>query len=353
MTRAFIAGCEGLTVSADERAFLRDADPWGICLFARNVDTPDQVRRLTGSLRDALGRDAYVFVDQEGGRVQRMRPPHWGAYPAAATFGALARRDQAHAEAAVQAGYGLLAAELRRAGVDGVYAPCIDVPISNADPIIGDRAFADTPDLVTALGRAAMQGVIQGGGVPVVKHMPGHGRATVDSHKALPRVETDLETLTATDFAPFIALRHAPMAMTAHVVFTAVDAEAPVTTSARAMQAIVRGALGYDGLVMTDDLSMDALAGDLRARAAASRDAGCDMLLHGNGALQAERFFAGEGLRAELKIVAEEAPQLTGDALRRAEAALAARPAGPDLDDEAARALLAPITDAYVSDAMA
>jgi beta-N-acetylhexosaminidase len=330
MTRAFIAGCSGLALTPEETAFFRDAAPWGFILFKRNLDRPEQVSTLCAALRESVGRaDAPILIDQEGGRVQRMGPPHWPAYPAGRVYGRLYAADPALGRTMARLGARLIAHDLRAVGVTVNCLPVLDVPVPGAHAVIGDRAYAEEPDAVAVLGRAAAAGCLAGGVLPVIKHVPGHGRATADSHEALPVVTTPRRTLEVVDFAPFRALADLPLAMTAHVVYAALDPERPATTSPRVMREIVRGHMGYDGLVMSDDLSMQALSGSLRERAEASFRAGCDVALHCNGRLD------------EMRAVAEAAPELAGDALRRAEAALACLRSAPEpLDPVAARSRL-------------
>ncbi len=284
---AAVFACSGLELTAIERDFFRDADPFGFILFARNCRTPDQVHALTDAMRDALGRtDAPVLIDQEGGRVARLRPPHWRAAPASAVFGRLAETDEAAAREAVGLNYRLMGMELERLGITVDCAPVLDVPGPGADPIIGERAFGARPETVTALGRAAVEGLLAGGVLPVIKHIPGHGRALVDSHKALPVVDASRQELQRVDFAPFRALRDAPWAMTAHVVLGAVDKENPATMSALVIEDVIRGEIGFDGVLISDDLEMESLSGDMGARAAAALAAGCDLVLHCNGTVE-------------------------------------------------------------------
>lgn len=310
--RAFIAGLAGPALTPDERAFLRDAEPWGFILFRRNIETPAQVRALTDSLREATGRaDVPILIDQEGGRVQRMGPPHWPRYPAGRAYGRVSANDPLTRRELARLGAQLMAHDLREAGINVDCVPCLDVPVEGAHDVIGDRAYGLDPVTVAILGRAAAEGLIAGGVLPVIKHVPGHGRAGADSHHDLPVVDASREELVAQDFAPFRHLADMPLAMTAHVVYTALDRKAPATTSRKVMREIVRGHIGYDGLVMSDDLSMNALKGTLRERAAASFAAGCDVGLHCNGKLD------------EMIQVADASPVLRGKAARRAEAALA------------------------------
>lgn len=307
--RAFICGLKGLTLEADERAFLREAEPWGVILFRRNIGAPEQVARLAAEIRDALGRDAPVLVDQEGGRVQRLGPPHWRAYPPAARFEPSAA-DAAQADRLAWLGARLIAHDLRSVGIDVDCLPVLDAPAEGSHSIIGDRAYSRDPARVATLGRAAAEGLMAGGVAPVMKHIPGHGRACADSHLELPTVEASREELERVDFAPFKANADLPMAMSAHVVYTAIDPAAPGTLSKTVIGDVIRGHIGFDGLLMTDDLSMKALTGSFRERAERAIGAGCDIVLHCNGDL------------AEARPVAEGAPELAGPALARAERAL-------------------------------
>jgi beta-N-acetylhexosaminidase len=325
MANAFISGIEGLALSADERAFLRDADPWGFILFRRNVDTPEQVRDLVTALRAAVGRNAPVLIDQEGGRVQRLGPPHWPSYPAGALYGAIYDRDRAAGLDAARLGARLIASDLIALGIDVDCLPLADVPVSEADPVIGNRAYGTTPDKVAAIGAAVAEGLMESGVLPVLKHIPGHGRATADSHHNLPVVNVDRATLESSDFAAFRPLAQLPLGMTAHVVFSAIDPVAPATTSVKMVQEVIRGTIGFDGLLMSDDVSMNALSGTLADRSRAAFAAGCDVVLHCNGQLD------------EMRAVAGEAPKLAGEAKRRADAALAARRAPNGFDVAAAR----------------
>jgi beta-N-acetylhexosaminidase len=312
MTRAFIAGCAGPELGANELAFFREAEPWGFILFRRNIETPEQVRGLTAALREAVGREsAPILIDQEGGRVQRLGPPHWPAYPPGRAFGRVPANDPLVRRELARLGARLMAEDLRSVGINVDCVPVLDVPVAGAHDVIGDRAYAADPATVAILGRAAAEGLVAGGVLPVIKHIPGHGRAGADSHHALPVVRASREELEAQDFVPFRHLADMPLAMTAHVVYTALDPAAPATTSRKVMREIIRGHIGFDGLVMTDDLSMNALSGTLRERAEAAFAAGCDVALHCNGKL------------AEMEAVAAAAPELRGKARRRADAALA------------------------------
>src|SRR5215472_15920495 len=262
--RAFITGLSGPAITADERAFLRATAPWGVILFKRNVETPDQVKSLVGEFRGVVGRaDAPVLIDQEGGRVQRLGPPQWPAYPPGAAYGRLYQADPALGLAAARLGGRLIAADLADLGITVDCVPVADVPVAGADAVIGDRAFGDTPAQVAALASAMSAGLAEGGVLPVLKHLPGHGRATADSHIGLPVVGTDRATLESTDFAAFRPLSGLVLGMTAHVVFTAIDPALPATTSATIIGHVIRGFIGFDGVLMTDDLSMGALSGTL------------------------------------------------------------------------------------------
>jgi beta-N-acetylhexosaminidase len=312
--RAFITGVRGPALTAGERSFVREATPWGLILFARNIETPEQVRRLVADFRDARGdAGAPVLVDQEGGRVQRFGPPHWPRYPAGASYGALYDRDREAGLQAARLGGRLIAGDLLPLGVDVDCLPIADVPAAGADPVIGNRAYGDTPDKVAAIAAAVAAGLMEGGVLPVLKHLPGHGRATADSHLDLPVVKADRAALEATDFAAFRPLAHLPMGMTAHVVFSAFDPIAPATTSATMVAQVIRDSIGFQGLLMSDDLSMRALSGSLGERMRAALAAGCDLALHCNGDM------------TEMQEVAAAAPRLAGEAARRADAALAAR----------------------------
>jgi beta-N-acetylhexosaminidase len=324
--RAFIAGIAGTILTDRERAFLREAQPWGLIVFKRNITTPEQVRRLTDSFREAVGRaDAPVLVDQEGGRVQRLGPPHWPAYPPGADYSRLYDRDRQAGLAAAKLGARLIAGDLAAVGIDVDCWPLADVPVARANAVIGERAFGTSPDKVAAIAGAVAEGLREGGVLPVVKHIPGHGRAVVDSHHDLPIITADRATLEASDFRAFRALAGLPLAMTAHVVFTAVDPVTPATTSVTIVREVIRGSIGFDGLLMTDDISMEALTGDMRARSRASVAAGCDVVLHCNGRFD------------EMCAVAEAVPELAGAAERRAAAALAWKRPGPEIDVTQAR----------------
>jgi beta-N-acetylhexosaminidase len=332
-SRAFITGLTGLSVSANERAFLRDAQPWGLILFRRNVSTSSQVTELAQSFRDIVGWQAPVLVDQEGGRVQRLGPPEWPAYPPGARYGELYDREPASGLAVARLAGHLIAADLRPLGIDVDCLPLADVPLKDADPVIGDRAYGSEPGKVAALAKAIAEGLQAGGVLPVLKHLPGHGRATADSHHQLPVVNTDRATLEATDFAAFRPLASLPLGMTAHVVFSAIDPVAPATTSVTMVNQVIRGFIGFKGLLMTDDISMRALSGTIADRSRAALSAGCDVILHCNGDMD------------EMIAVAGESPELSGAAAQRADAALAARVGPEDFDTQAARRIFAQMID--------
>ena len=279
-TGAFTVGCSGPELTSDERAYLRDADPWGLILFGRNVVSLDQIARLTGAFRDCVGRaDAPVLIDQEGGRVQRIRPPLSHSHPPANRYGALYEADPEAALAAARLGAELLAAELAAVGVTVDCLPVIDVPADGLTDAIGDRVYGRDAASVAALGRAVIEGCLAQGVLPVIKHMPGHGRATVDSHYELPRVSASRETLDASDFEAFRLVADAPLGMSAHVVFEAIDPERPATLSPVVISQIIRGHIGFDGLLMTDDIDMKALSGTAGDKAAGAIAAGCDVVL--------------------------------------------------------------------------
>ena len=312
--RAFITGVSGLELTAEERAFLRAERPWGFILFKRNIENPAQVARLVEELRGSTGDlDAVVLIDQEGGRVQRLGPPHWPAYPPGAVFGTLYDIEPALGLEAARLSSRLIAADLVDLGITVDCLPLADVPVAGADAVIGNRAYGTAPDKVAAIARAVTTGLEQGGVLPVLKHIPGHGRATADTHFKLPVVDTSAAELEAFDFAAFRPLADLPMAMTAHVVFSALDPEQPATTSATIITQVIRGSIGFQGLLMSDDVSMNALQGSIAERTRAIVAAGCDIVLHCNGKLD------------EMRAVAAETPILEGKALERAKAVLASR----------------------------
>jgi beta-N-acetylhexosaminidase len=311
--RAVIFGCDGHELSAAEQTFFREAQPWGFILFARNCGSPDQLRTLTASLRACVGRaDAPILIDQEGGRVQRLRGEHWRNRPPAAVFGSMSRQDSRSARDMAYDNARLMAADMYDLGINVDCTPCVDVPVEGAHDVVGDRAFGRDPWVVSSLGQSVIDGMLDGGVLPVIKHIPGHGRARADSHLELPVVDTPRDELERTDFVPFRALARAPFAMTAHVVYTDIDPTGPATTSKRVIDEVVRGFIGFDGALMTDDLSMRALKGTFTERVKASIAAGCDLILH-----------CARGMD-ERKEVAAATPVLSGKALTRCDAALAA-----------------------------
>ncbi|MEP4767019.1 MAG: beta-N-acetylhexosaminidase [Roseibium sp.] len=315
MTKAFISGCAGLTLSDEEIAFFRVEDPWGLILFARNIDTPDQVRRLTQSFRDAVGRDnAPVLVDQEGGRVQRLKPPHWSKYPAPKLFGDLYDTDKVAGMRAAFLGAQLIASDLIAVGINIDCLPCLDVRFPETVDAIGDRALSSDPETVATLGREMVNGALAGGVLPVIKHIPGHGRAKVDSHLVLPKVHAEKSALEKVDFVPFKALSDVALGMTAHLLYEDIDKSAPGTQSKRIIEDIIRKEIGFDGCLMSDDISMKALGGDVTSRSAKILGAGCDLVLHCNGDMD------------EMKAVAVAMPDLDGKAKQRCENALAQLP---------------------------
>src|SRR5580704_7215153 len=335
--RAFIAGMAGTVLTDSERAFFRDAEPWGLILFKRNIDTPDQVRRLTDSFRAAVARaDAPVLVDQEGGRVQRLGPPHWPCYPPGADYGRLYDRHPEDGLAAARLGARLIAADLAAVGIDVDCWPLADVPVAGADAVIGDRAYGTSPDKVAAIAGAIAEGLREGGVLPVVKHIPGHGRAMADSHHALPVVTADRAALAATDFRAFRPLAGLPLAMTAHVVYTAIDPVTPATTSVTMVREVIRGLIGFDGVLMTDDISMQALTGTIAARSRAAIEAGCDIVLHCNGRLDEMRAVAGAAERRAAAALAWRRPVSEID-LAAARSRFAAMMAGARANDRLVR----------------
>jgi beta-N-acetylhexosaminidase len=333
--QAAIYGVAGLELTDEERAFLRDADPAGMIVFRRNCEAPEQLLRLTDSLRELTGRgDLPILIDQEGGRVARMRPPAWPAFPAAERFAHLYDAAPSSAIEAVRSNARALALMLRSCGINVNCLPLLDVRQEGATDIIGDRALGSEPMQVAALGRAVLDGMASAGVVGVVKHMPGHGRALVDSHKELPVVTASAEEL-ETDLEPFERLAWAPMGMTAHVVYTAWDADRPASLSPTVIHDIIRGRIGFDGWLMSDDLGMEALAGDFAARAAGVVAAGCDVALHCSGKME------------EMVAVASAAPAMSAEGEARLARAMATVMVedddGPDLADALAKrdALLA------------
>jgi beta-N-acetylhexosaminidase len=330
--RAFIAGCLGLALTDAEARFFAAAQPWGFILFRRNVSDPGQLRALTSALREAAGRDAPILIDQEGGRVQRMGPPHWQAYPAARRFASIP--DPLMRQGAVRLSARLMAHDLRTVGIDVDCTPVADVPTPDAHDVIGDRSYAHDVGEVALMARACAEGLLAGGVMPVVKHIPGHGRALADSHHALPVVAARREELAQSDFLAFRHLSDMPAAMTAHVVYSAIDPKRPATVSRRIVRDIIRGEIGFDGLLITDDLSMKALGGSFTERTRAALSAGCDIVLHCHGVMH------------EMEEIASVAPVLRGKAKARADAALARIRHVPEpLDVAESRARLASLLE--------
>lgn len=326
-SKAMILGSSGPNLTADEIALYRDERPWGFILFARNCLEPAQISDLVAAMRDTVGRpDAPVLIDQEGGRVQRIRPPMIERYPSAAALGELYRRDREQGLRAAWLMSRLHAFDLIKLGINVDCLPVLDVPIEGASNVIGDRAYGFDPKTVSDMGRAAAEGLKAGGVLPVMKHIPGHGRGMADSHHELPVVAASRAELEAHDFLPFIALKDELMAMSAHIVFTAIDPDEPATISRKVIEEIIRGHIGFDGLLMSDDTSMNALKGTIGERAARIVGGGCDIVLHCNGVME------------EMKAVVKEAIPLAGEALRRAEAVERALGPGDGADESALRA---------------
>lgn len=330
MTTAAIFGCRGLTLTPWEKRFFADVSPWGLILFRRNCQTPDQIRRLTASFREAVGQtNAPVLIDQEGGRVRRLIPPAWHDAPSAKRLGDLWRRSPESGKEAVRLNYQIIASELTELGITVNCAPVMDVPVPGSHSVVGDRAFSDCADEVALLGRIVCEAHLVQGVLPILKHMPGHGRATADSHRSLPVVKATREQLKDADFKPFAELNDMPAAITAHIVFPDWDDREPATTSKVLIRDVIRGNIGFDGLLLTDDVSMRALKGPLRERVEKSLSAGCDMILHCNGK------------RGEMRKVAESVPNLTAKSQQRARLALARPATSRDFDPMSAKRQLA------------
>ncbi len=324
---AVIYGCSGAALTDAEKAFFADVRPAGFILFRRNCQDPDQVAALVAGLQDISGQTP-ILIDQEGGRVQRLGPPHWRDRPAAAAFKALAGRDMALATEAARLNAELIAAELISLGINVDCAPVLDIPAPGAHEIIGDRAYGDDPDTVSALGLAVCEGFLSRGVVPVIKHIPGHGRAGADSHLELPVVDAAAGDLMTTDFSPFQALRRMPWAMTAHVVYTALDPDRPATTSAPVIKDTIRGAIGFKGVLVSDDIGMKALGGPYAERTAQSLAAGCDLVLHCSGEM------------TEMEDVAKGLRPLTGETSARLVRGEPMLGGAGDWDQDAAQARL-------------
>ena len=323
--QATIYAPAGLELTDDESRFFREADPAAFILFKRNCGDPQQLLRLTDSLRGLGGRaDLPILIDQEGGRVARMKPPEWPVFPAAEKFARLYQAAPLSAIEAARSNARALALMLRSCGINVNCLPLLDVRQEGASDIIGDRALGSEPMQVAALGRAVLDGMASAGVVGVIKHIPGHGRALVDSHKELPVVAANAELL-ETDLEPFERLAWAPMGMTAHVVYTAWDAERPASMSPTVIGEIIRGRIGFDGWLMSDDVGMEALAGDFGSRAAGVVAAGCDVALHCSGKME------------EMIAVAGAVPAMSPDGearLARAMAATMVETEGPDFAEE-------------------
>jgi beta-N-acetylhexosaminidase len=330
-----IYGCAATSLSPAERSFFREVKPWGFILFARNINDSAQVKALVAELRDTVADgQAPVLIDQEGGRVARLKPPHWHERPAAARFGALYAQDPEAAREAVYLNARLIAHDLASLGINVDCLPVLDVPVPGSHDVIGDRAFSTDPATIITLGKAQIEGLMEGGVLPVMKHIPGHGRAQADSHLALPRVTAKAEELSATDFVTFRSLDTCRIAMTAHVVYESIDPQRPATTSPKVIRDVIRGEIGFDGLLMSDDLSMKALDGPLSVRARQALFAGCDLTLHCNGDMD------------EMREVASEVTELKGQALKRSRQALAHLSAPGEFDPAAAEARLAQLLGA-------
>ncbi|MBD9372151.1 beta-N-acetylhexosaminidase [Rhizobium sp. ARZ01] len=326
-SKSFISGCKGLSLTDDEKAFFRDERPWGFILFGRNIGEPSQVADLTAALRDTIGGDPCipVLIDQEGGRVQRVKPPYVPQYPNAAALGAIYRQDEEKGLRAAWLMSRLFAFDLSRLGVNVDCLPVLDVAVPGVHDVIGNRAYGQEPEIVSAMGKAASDGLKAGGLLPVMKHMPGHGRTMVDSHHNLPVVTAPMNELEAVDFVPFQRMKDELMAMSAHIVFTEIDRDNPATTSPKIVRDVIRGHIGFDGLLMSDDVSMNALRGDIAARARGIVEAGLDLVLHCHGIME------------EMIAVAENAPPLVGESRRRADAVTAGFPQADDADEQALR----------------
>ncbi|MEO0328105.1 MAG: beta-N-acetylhexosaminidase [Pseudomonadota bacterium] len=305
---AAIFGCSGLELNEQEREFFQKTQPFGFILFGRNIDTPAQVTALVSQLKSCVSHDDVpVLIDQEGGRVRRLRPPHWPEYHSGSLIGQRYKQDKAVGQRLAWLQSRLMAFDLARLGINVDCLPVLDVPVPGSHDVIGDRAYGTDAETITCLGRAACVGMLDGGVLPVIKHIPGHGRAGSDSHMELPRVGTPLDELKATDFVPFQQLSAMPMAMTAHVVYEAIDPDFPATTSKTIIDEIIRGVIGFDGLLMCDDIAMHALSGNFSSRTRLAIEAGCDVVLHCNGNI------------AQMEEVAGVLPDLKGQALKRAQ----------------------------------
>ena len=328
---ACITSVSGPILLPEERAFLREAQPWGVILMGRSCQSRDQVKALTSDIKEALGRDALIFIDQEGGRVARLKAPEWPKFPAAGVYGALYEQTPETALEACALGHQLIGLELAELGIFATCAPCCDLRQTDTHHAIGDRSFGYTVDAVSALTEAALNGLGKSGVVGVIKHMPGQGRATADSHYDLPVVQASADELLE-DLSVFGALAGSvTMGMTCHVVFEAFDPHLPTTISKTVISRIIRERIGFEGLLMTDDLGMDALGGDLKTRGANALAAGCDVLLHCSGFLKEPA-----DILSEMEHVADAAGSLTGTALERSRRAEDAVLAPQSIDQEQA-----------------
>ena len=336
--KAFISGCASTSLSDAERAFFAKNRPCGLIVFARNCESPDQLRALVASFRNAVeSEDVLILIDQEGGRVQRLRPPHWRNMPPARCFGVMYETDPKLGRDAAFSAARLIAQELAALGINVNCTPVLDVPEKGAHEIIGDRAFSTDPDVVAALGRAVMDGTLAGGVLPVIKHVPGHGRAKADSHLSLPRIDVAERELRSIDFRPFRALRDAPLAMTAHVLLPCYDERRPASVSPVIIGEVIRGLIGLEGLVMSDDIGMKALGGPFAERARAVIAAGCDVALHCSGEF------------AEMVDTASAVPPLDGVAAERFARALSFLHAPEPFDEAEAMALVTEAAETYVA----
>lgn len=307
MSRNIIVGCNAMQLSDAEQNLFRELQPWGLILFARNIDNPTQLKSLIEQFKQAVSREQLmVFIDQEGGRVSRLPEKHWRVPPSPTIFAKLYLHNRTAAKRACFLNAMLTGLELKSLGINANCAPMIDIPQQNADAIVSERALGNTPQQVIDLGEQIIKGLKEVGVAPVIKHMPGHGRATSDSHKSLPVVDASLTELTEWDFAPFLALANEPMAMSAHIVFSQIDALNAATVSATVIRQVMREALQYKGLIMTDDINMHALSGDVASRAKHALDAGCDVVLHCSGDLN------------EMKSLYTVTHELAGESLSRA-----------------------------------
>lgn len=326
---ALITGLQGTALTVQERHFLEQTRPIGVILFARNIGAPAEVAALCGQVRAALrDEQALIFIDQEGGRVQRLRPPSWGQFAPARYFGRLYESDRAAGLEAAWVQARLIGDDLLRLGINGVCSPCLDISIPGAHDVIGDRSFSSDPQAVAALGAASHEGTLAAGVLPVIKHIPGHGRSLADSHLELPRVNTEGALLSASDFVPFAALRHSPFAMTAHIVYEAFDSVYPATLSKLVIDEVIRGEIGFSGALMSDDLGMKALKGSFEDLARGCREVGIDVVLHCSGNFE------------EMEQVARGCGMLTGKAAERVGYALSHRKAPAPFDRAGAEARL-------------